>query len=61
MIVFAGPEVARVIEEFEIACGDTTTTDETHHLEQTSGTQCTFSQQVVSLVAAFEECGKIHS
>ena len=40
--MITGPEVARVIEEFEIACGDTTTTDEIHHHEQTSDTQCTF-------------------
>ena len=40
--MIAGPEVARVIKEFDIACGDTTTTDETHHHEPTSGTQCTF-------------------
>lgn len=53
--MLAGPELARVVGEFEEFMGESSESDE-HH-EQSPQRQKDFAQDVRSLVAAFEEMG----
>ena len=50
----AGPEIARMIQEFE---GDNSTTDEYDHHEQKKGIQNAFAKDVVNTISSFEEMG----
>ena len=50
----AGPEITRMIQEFE---GDSSTTDEYDHHEQKRGVQTAFVKDVVSMISSFEEPG----
>ena len=50
----AGPETARMIEEFE---GDSTATDKYDHYEQKKGVQNAFVKDVVNMISSFEELG----
>ena len=50
----AGPEIARVISEFE---DGNAKADQYSHHEQQSHVQATFAQQVQSLVRVFENLG----
>ena len=51
-----GPEVARMVTEFESLLAHTKSSDHRHH-EQNPGVQATFLKEVKSLVAVFEEMG----
>ena len=54
----AGPELARIISEFEEAKESSHKADlNTHHYEQTKGFQSNCSQQVKSLVEVMEDMG----
>ena len=48
-----GPEVARMIKEFE----DSTPVPKNQHHEQTQATQTVFARDVLNVVASFEELG----
>lgn len=50
----AGPEVARMVEEFE---GNISTAEDQRHHEQTPGVQSAFAKDVRNLVTTFEEFG----
>ena len=50
----AGPEVARLIQEFEIGSKKS---DSTHHHDQTRSVQVSFIKDVCSLVTAMEHFG----
>ena len=50
----AGPEMSRMIQEFE---GGTSSTEQRDHHEQKPGVQSTFSRDVVNTVSCFEEMG----
>ena len=52
----AGPELARMMQEFEEAIPSVTKEDTRHH-EQTPGVQVLFKKDVTSLVSAIEEVG----
>lgn len=54
--VFAGPEIARMVEEFEMQTFRGDATDGDHH-ELLPSFQVTFSTQVNELVVAMEELG----
>ena len=54
----AGPEMARMISEFELAMQSGRKTDkDTRHHDQTSTTQMTFAKNVKSMVEVIEEMG----
>ncbi|GFN81179.1 hypothetical protein PoB_000768500 [Plakobranchus ocellatus] len=59
----AGPELARIIEEFKVNCldggtGKASTTNLKHHdHEHTASAQVKFSKEVGALVQVFEEMG----
>lgn len=53
----AGPEVARVISEFENAGLHWNEREDVHHHDQTASIQTTFAKHVSSLVAVIEEFG----
>ncbi len=53
----AGPEVARVINEFENAGLHWNEREDVHHRDQTASVQTTFAKHVRSLVAVIEELG----
>ena len=50
----AGPELSRMVEEFE---GSFTVSEERDHHEQKQGVQSTFLKDVVNTVSCFEELG----
>jgi len=50
----AGPELSRMVEEFE---GSFTVSEERDHHEQKPGVQSTFLKDVVNTVSCFEELG----
>lgn len=50
----AGPEVSRMVQEFE---GRVSTKESHDHHEQKPGIQCAFSKDVTNTIAAFEELG----
>lgn len=50
----AGPELARMIEEFE---GNISAVEDHHHNEQKRGFQSTFAKDIKSVVSSFEELG----
>ena len=50
----AGPELSRMVEEFE---GRFTVSEERDHHEQKPGVQSTFLKDVVNTVSSFEELG----
>lgn len=50
----AGPEVSRMVQEFE---GSISTKESHDHHEQKPGIQCAFSKDVTNTIAAFEELG----
>ena len=50
----AGPELSRMVEEFE---GSFTVSEERDHHEQKPGVQSTFLKDVVNTVSSFEELG----
>ena len=50
----AGPELSRMVEEFE---GRFTVSEERDHHEQKRGVQSTFLKDVVNTVSSFEELG----
>ena len=54
--MIAGPEVSRVVKEFEDTFLDTNNSD-THHHEQASGVQKTFAEDVKSLVSVIDDMG----
>ena len=54
--MLAGPEVARVIQEFEVLVGHDED-HESHHHEQTRGAQANFAKDVRSLSVVIEEMG----
>jgi hypothetical protein len=53
----AGPEVSRVISEFELPSGSESDPCQMYHHEQTSSQQSTFVKQVESLTATLNEMG----
>ena len=53
----AGPEVARMVDEFEVLQVQSHNNDNKHH-DQYLGVQVSFLGEVKSLVAVFEEMGK---
>ena len=53
----AGPEVARIVSEFEQASGSRADGDMFYHHEQTKSQQAAFVNHVTSLVNTFEEMG----
>jgi len=55
--VIAGPEIARVIEEFEASSRFTDTAEDFRHHEQVPGTQRKFISNVKELVATIAEMG----
>ena len=56
----AGPEVARVIREFENAHLHCNTRVDTCHHDQAVSVQVSFAKDVHSLVTLIEELGKTH-
>ena len=50
----AGPEIARMIQEFK---GDNSTTDEYDHHEQKKGIQNAFPKDAVNMIPSFKELG----
>ena len=54
--ITAGPEVARIIDEFENSFGITSTKSTDHH-DQGQSTQLKFAKHVKAVVATFEEVG----
>ena len=54
--MIAGPELSRVVSEFEDTLCDASTSSSKHH-EQTPHVQITFAKDVKSLVVTFEELG----
>jgi len=54
--MIAGPEIARMVNEFEFLQGQARSCDNKHH-EQHLGAQVSFLREVKSLVAVFEEMG----
>jgi len=55
--MIAGPEVARIVDEFEQIAGLGSSKEHKDHHEQTDYQQAAFCQQVLSLVSAFQEMG----
>ena len=55
--MIAGPEVARIIQEFEEASFKEVSEEKSHHHEQTPGVQAAFKEDMLSLVSAIEEMG----
>ncbi len=55
--MIAGPEVARVISEFESSLQFSRTKDNTHHHEQNNSTQKKFIRDVRALTSVIEELG----
>ena len=53
----AGPEIARMIDEFENLALDWNKREETRHHDQTVSVQASFAQYVSSLVRVIEELG----
>ena len=53
----AGPEIARVLLEFEASFSTPTYTTTGKHHEQNRSTQHTFANDVLSLFATFEDTG----
>lgn len=53
----AGPEVARLIGEFENSCVQGSRKVDTHHHDQTASVQTSFARDVCSLLAVLEEFG----
>ena len=53
----SGPEIARVLAEFELASGNDVDPDVLHHHELNQSHERRFVKHVTSLVAAFEELG----
>ena len=53
----AGPEIARVLLEFEASFSTPSDTTTGKHHEQTRSTQLTFAKDVISLLATFEDMG----
>ena len=54
--MIAGPELARMTQEFEESIPSVTKADTRHH-EQVTGVQVLFKKDVASLVSSFEEVG----
>ena len=48
----AGPELSRMVEEFE---GNISSAEDHHHHEQKHGFQSAFAKDVKSLISSFEE------
>lgn len=55
--MIAGPEVARVIQEFENSCVQRSRKVDTRHHDQTASVQTSFGRDVRSLLAVMEEFG----
>lgn len=53
----AGPEMARLLQEFEDSLSRDAKEYSLSHHEETKGTQCSFKKDVKNLVAVFEEFG----
>ena len=53
----AGPEIARVITEFESSCQAKGKAEDIQHHEQMNGMQIKFDQDVRSLVSVLDEMG----
>ena len=54
--ITAGPEVARIIDEFEVSSGITRTKSTQHH-DQSPSVQSKFAQHVKTMVIKFQEVG----
>ena len=54
--MIAGPEVARIIQEFEETYSKVSE-EKCHHHEQIPGVQAAFKEDVLSLVSAIEDMG----
>ena len=55
--MIAGPEVARIIQEFEETYSKKVSEEKRHHHEQIPGVQAAFKKDVLSLVPAIEDMG----
>ena len=55
--MISGPEIARVIGEFESSCVHRNARVSTCHHDQTAGVQTSFAKDVHSLINVFEEMG----
>ena len=55
--MIAGPEVARVIQEFEETFSKEVNEEKRCHHEQTPDVQTSFKKDILSLISAIEEMG----